>query len=131
MQTSGSTDSSLSDVETRIRGAAPHLVEKDVFALTEIVRRLIAAYEPERIYLFGSKARGDDGPDSDFDLMIVVPDQSASDRCRSSLAYSALRGTGVAADVLVHLRSAFDSRAHVVASLPATILREGRLLYAA
>ena len=35
--------------------------------LAEIVRRLAAAYQPERIYLFGSKARGDAGPDSDDD----------------------------------------------------------------
>jgi predicted nucleotidyltransferase len=36
--------------------------------LTEAVRRLVEAYRPERIYLFGSMARGDAGPDSDFDL---------------------------------------------------------------
>ena len=36
--------------------------------LTDLVRRLVEAYHPERIYLFGSKARGDAGPDSDFDL---------------------------------------------------------------
>jgi predicted nucleotidyltransferase len=32
--------------------------------LAQVVRRLIEAYQPERIYLFGSKARGDAGPDS-------------------------------------------------------------------
>ncbi len=36
--------------------------------LAEVVRRLIEAYQPERIHLFGSKARGDDGPDSDYDF---------------------------------------------------------------
>lgn len=51
--------------------------------LSEIVRRLVAAYEPERIYLFGSKARGDEGPDSDYDLLVVVPDGALPDRkCR-------------------------------------------------
>ena len=44
--------------------------------LAEIVRRLLEAYQPERIYLFGSKARGDEGPESDYDLVVVV---SASD----------------------------------------------------
>ena len=34
--------------------------------------RLVAEYQPERIYLFGSKARGDAGPDSDYDIMLVV-----------------------------------------------------------
>ena len=44
--------------------------------LAEIVRRLIAAYRPERIYLFGSKARGDSGGDSDYDLMVVTSDSA-------------------------------------------------------
>jgi predicted nucleotidyltransferase len=41
--------------------------------LAEIVRRLVEAYQPERIYLFGSLARGEGGPDSDYDLMVVFP----------------------------------------------------------
>jgi len=99
--------------------------------LVEIVRRLVAAYEPERIYLFGSMARGDSDPDSDYDLMVVVSDDAPSERKDGDLAYHAMRGTGFAADVLVWTRSQFDRRAHVAASLPATILREGRLLHAA
>ena len=46
-------------------------------ALSEVVRRLVEAYRPERIYLFGSVARGDAGPDSDYDIMVVVPDDDA------------------------------------------------------
>jgi len=47
------------------------------------------------------------------------------------LAYEALRGTGIAADVLVSTRSRFERRARVVASLPASVLREGKLVHAA
>ena len=99
-------------------------------ALTEMLTRLIKTFQPERIYLFGSKARDDAGPDSDYDLMIVVPDDAPLERRRSRLAYQALRGTRTAADVLVWTRAAFDSRLHLSASLPATIVREGKLLYA-
>jgi predicted nucleotidyltransferase len=99
--------------------------------LREVVRRLVRAYEPQRIYLFGSIARGEADADSDYDLMVVVPDSAPAERRRSRLAYQALRGTGTAADVLVCSRSYFESRSHASASLPATILREGRLLYAA
>jgi len=98
-------------------------------ALAEAVRRLIEAYQPERIYLFGSKARGEDGPDSDYDLMVIVPDDAPPERRRSRLAYEVLWGSGVAADVLVWLRSSFERRRRVVTSLPATVLREGKLLY--
>jgi predicted nucleotidyltransferase len=100
-------------------------------ALDEVVRRLVEAYRPERVYLFGSVARGEAGPDSDYDLLLIVPDEAPPELRRSRLAYEVLWGTGVAADVLVWTASQFDSRAHLPASLPATVLREGKLLHAA
>jgi predicted nucleotidyltransferase len=100
-------------------------------ALAEAVRWLVTAYEPERIYLFGSVARGDAGPDSDYDLLVVVPDDTTPERRRSRLAYEALHGTGTAADILVCTRSYFEDRRSLKASLPGTILREGRLLHGA
>lgn len=59
-------------------------------ALSEVVRILVEVYRPERIYLFGSVARGDAGPDSDYDILVVVPDSAPSDRRRSRAAYEAL-----------------------------------------
>jgi uncharacterized protein len=118
-------------LEERIRRELPHLTEEDAGALAVIVERLADAYKPERIYLFGSKARGDSGPDSDFDLMVVVPDGAPDEFRRSRLAYQALRGTGTAADIVVWTEGRFQSRLHLAASLPATVKREGRLLHAA
>lgn len=106
------------------------LLKKDP-SLAEIVRRLVEAFRPERIYLFGSKARGEQDRDSDYDLMLVVPDDASPERKRSRRAYEALRGTGTAADVIVFTRQRFESRLHLAASLPATVLREGKLLYVA
>ncbi|MGH9163730.1 MAG: nucleotidyltransferase domain-containing protein [Vicinamibacteraceae bacterium] len=106
------------------------LLERD-HKLRQIVDRLISAYRPERVYLFGSIARGEAGSDSDYDILLVVSDDAEPERRRSRLAYRALRGTGIAADVLVWTRSRFDARARVNASLPATVLREGKLLHAA
>jgi len=97
--------------------------------LAEVVRRLVEAYLPERIYLFGSVARGDAGRDSDYDLLVIVPDDASPERLRSRLAYRALRGTGTAVDVVVWPKSSFERRARVAASLPATVSREGILLY--
>ena len=99
--------------------------------LKEIVDRLVAAYRPERVYLFGSHARGEPGPDSDFDLLVLVPDDAEPERRRSRLAYEALRGTGVAADVIVWTAGYFERRRHVLASLSATVAREGKLLHVA
>lgn len=99
-------------------------------ALAEVVRRLVDVYQPEGIYLFGSVARGDAEADSDYDLLVVVPDDAQPERRRSRLAYEALRGTGTAADVLICTRSYFEDRRSLKASLPGTVLREGRLMYA-
>lgn len=119
------------ELEERVGRQLPDLPDEDIRALARILDRLIEAYEPERIYLFGSKARGDFGPDSDFDLIVIVPDDAPEERKRSRLAYEKLWGTGTAADVLVWTSDRFESRSHLRASLPGTILREGNLLYAA
>jgi predicted nucleotidyltransferase len=105
---------------------APELNDDPVLA--EIVRRLVAAYRPDRIYLFGSKARGEAGPDSDYDLMVVVPTAVPSAWQQSLQTAAALRGVGTATDVLVWSRDAFEKRLHLKASLPATVLREGKLI---
>ncbi len=99
--------------------------------LAEVVRRLVEAYRPERIYLFGSKAREESGPDSDYDLLLLVPDDAPAKRRQSRLAYEVLRGTGTAADVLVCTKGWFSARLHLKASLPSTIVREGKLIHAA
>lgn len=99
--------------------------------LAEIVRRLVAAYQPERIYLFGSVARADTGPDSDYDLLIVVPDDAPPERRDGGLAGRALWGVGTAVDAVVCTSGWFNARTHLKASLPGTVLREGRLLHAA
>lgn len=99
--------------------------------LAEIVRRLIETLHPERIYLFGSRARGDAGADSDYDLMVVMPHLTEPAYRLAQQAHSVLWGLGTSADILVWSREAFDNRLHLKASLPATILREGTLLHAA
>ena len=99
--------------------------------LAEIVQRLVELLQPERIYLFGSRARGDAGPDSDYDLMVVVSRLTEPAYRLAQRAHSVLWGLDTAADILVWSRDAFDGRLHLKASLPATVVREGTLLHAA
>jgi len=42
-------------------------------AIETMVQRIVERFDPERILLFGSQARGTGGPDSDVDLMVVMP----------------------------------------------------------
>jgi predicted nucleotidyltransferase len=60
-------------------------VSSNMSALGEIVRRLVDAYQPERIYLFGSWARGEQNADSDYDLLVVVPDDASPSGAVASL----------------------------------------------
>ncbi len=108
---------------------AQDLVQDPILA--EIVRRLVELLRPDRIYLFGSRARGDAGPDSDYDLMVVVPCLTEPAYRLAQRAHSVLWGLRAAADILVWSREEFDSRLHLRASLPSTIAREGQLLHAA
>jgi len=102
--------------------------------LKEIVRRVVEVAHPLKIYLFGSVARGEVDADSDYDLMPVVPDDTPDERRRGGFIYQALRGLDPSAsvDIVIYKKSKFEKQAaRVVASLPATVVREGRLLYAA
>lgn len=99
--------------------------------LVEMVRRLVASFHPERIYLFGSHARGDSSLGSDFDLVVVVPKSSLPRYRRDQEAFRALVGVGVSKDVIVFTSDEFERKRTVVCSLPATVEREGILLYAA
>jgi UTP:GlnB (protein PII) uridylyltransferase len=110
-------------------GSAHQAVASAPARLTEAVRLLGEAYRPERIYLFGSWARGDARPDSDLDLLVVVPDDAGPERRQSRLAYETLWKTGASGDILVWTRKRFDACLHLPATLPATVVREGRLVY--
>lgn len=99
--------------------------------LDEIVDRLVRRLDPEQVYLFGSRARGDADLDSDFDILIVVPESELPGHARDRLALRALRGLRAPVDAIVLTREEFDRKRGVVCSLPATVEREGKLLYAA
>jgi hypothetical protein len=100
-------------------------------SLALIVGRLVAAFHPEKVYLFGSHARGEAGPDSDYDLMLIMPDDAPTHLLDPRTACRVLGGTGIAADVLLWRRSRFERRRHLRASLPGMIDAEGKVLYAA
>jgi len=99
--------------------------------LAEIVDRLVESLQPARIYLIGSRARGDSDEHSDYDILVLVEELTEPSYRLSQRGYGALRGIPAAVDVLVWDRATFEARLHLKASFPATVAREGRLLYAA
>lgn len=77
--------------------------------LNELVRRIAESVQPLRIILFGSAARGEMGPSSDLDVLVVMPDGVHRRRTAQAI-YRSLSGLGVAKDVVVVTES--DVREH-------------------
>jgi predicted nucleotidyltransferase len=99
--------------------------------LSEVVCRLVGEFHPQRVYLFGSRARGDAHDDSDYDLMLVVEERAGAPWDMERRAYEVLSGLPISKDVVVVTTDYFDWMLGAAASLPSTVRREGRLLYAA
>jgi predicted nucleotidyltransferase len=119
-------------LEERVRRELPSLDDAQARELASIIEQLVAAFQPERVYAFGSRARGDAGPDSDVDLMVVVTESDEPSYRRAQAARLLLiRQFLIGIDVLVWTHAEFEQRQPNPATLPGTILREGRLLYAA
>ena len=120
-----------SELELRIRDELPHLPSHVVADLARLVDRLVVAFRPERVYVYGSQARGEATADSDVDVMLVVAASHLAPHQRDQEARRALGLYSLPLDVVVWTRDEFDQRAGAAASLPATVQREGRTLYAA
>lgn len=99
--------------------------------LAELVRRLVVAHQPAKLYLFGSRGRGDAEPGSDYDLLMVVNKLEAPAYRVAQDAHELVWGLGISADILVWACEDFDRRLSLKASLPATVVRDGMLLHAA
>lgn len=96
--------------------------------LDDITARLVRHIAPERLVLFGSRARGDHRPDSDYDILLVVGDDVDSEAARSE-AYRAIRGCGRHADIVVSTATDHERRRHDVGTLEHAADVEGRVLY--
>jgi predicted nucleotidyltransferase len=98
--------------------------------LREIVRRIRAAGDPLKIILFGSHARGDAGPGSDLDILVI--EESGLPRWkRSPKYYRATHGTfpGRDRDIVVWTPEEVEVWKAVSNHFITTAVREGRVLY--
>ncbi len=96
--------------------------------LEEMVRRILSVGNPDKIILFGSRARRDARPDSDYDLLVI----EASDlpRYKRAAKYRrALIGTALAKDILVWTPAETAEWRNVPNAFITTILNEGIVLY--
>lgn len=96
----------------------------------DMVRRIVEAVCPVRVILFGSAARGQMGPESDLDVLVVIPDGSDPNQSSKDV-YRSLRGLGFATDVLVVGESDLLLHADDPGLIYRQALREGTELYSA
>jgi predicted nucleotidyltransferase len=97
--------------------------------LKEITRRLVEAYRPEQVILFGSYAWGEPDEESDLDLLIVLRQSDEPAYRRARLAYQVLQGTLTPVDVLVRTEEEIALERGLRASLLNKIVTEGRVLH--
>lgn len=97
--------------------------------VAEVVRRLVQALDPDRIILFGSRARGEHKPDSDLDLLIVKASDEPPHR-RDARAYRAVGVVGIPKDLLWYTPEEVQVWSRAVNHVVAIALREGRVVYA-
>jgi len=99
-------------------------------ALAEIVRRVVDAAHPDSIILFGSAARGETGPDSDLDLLVVKTGVSHRRRLAQDI-HMRFAGLGVPVDVIVVRPEDVEALRDDNSTVIGPALREGILIYAA
>lgn len=97
--------------------------------LAEIVRRIVAAVAPEKIILFGSAARGEMGPDSDVDLLVIKA--GVHRRATAQAIERSLIGIPVPTDVIVARPEDIERHKGTIGFIYRPALLEGRVLYAA
>ena len=103
-------------------------------ALDAVVARLVEALDPQAIWLFGSRARGDHRPDSDFDLLVVAKHGrwfGAEGSDGYAAVYRPAADTGIGCDVVPCDAEHFEIGQLLATSFVARVVNEGREVYRA
>lgn len=109
--------------------ASKHMEKYTDKMIKEMVRRIVEKFNPEKIILFGSYARGTAGSESDVDLLIVMR-IAGSKRMTQLGVRRALHDTAIPLDVIVSDPSEFEWRKDIVGTIEWPAVHEGRVLYA-
>ena len=92
-------------------------------------QRLVAEFQPDEIWLYGSHAWGQPHDDSDVDLLVILTQSEETPIRRSQRAHRCLRGLQMPKDVLVETRQEIARVRSLDTSLESDILNRGRKLY--
>jgi len=96
--------------------------------LREIVRRIVEGWHPDRIILFGSRARGEADEHSDYDLLVVMPYEGSPYQIAGEM-HKAIGAVGVSKDILITTPEAFERRRPYIGTIEHDADRDGHVLY--
>jgi uncharacterized protein len=124
------------DVRDAILGAVPRLMATRSIRTSEalqrdirkMVNRIVRQFHPDRIILFGSHARGNAGPDSDVDLLVVMPVKGLKRKKAIEIGV-ALHDIRVPKDIIVTTQEEFEWRKEIVGTIEYPAVEEGTVLY--
>ena len=97
--------------------------------IDEVRNRLVKAYDPVAIYLFGSYAWGSPDDESDLDLLIVIEKSDLKSYHRHSPGQRALFGLGISKDLIIYTQAEFNHYRADITTLCHDIEKNGKLLY--
>jgi len=96
--------------------------------LQEIIRRVVEVAHPERIIMFGSAARGEMGPNSDVDLLVIKGGEYNQSRLTGDI-YMNLFGVGIGVDVILATPEQVEKYRNINYLIIAPAIREGKEVY--
>ena len=97
--------------------------------IQDLADKIAREFHPEKIILFGSHARGEAGPDSDVDLLVIMP-RDGKEHHRQAAEIHLKSHPGFPIDVLVRTREEFEERLGMRDWFMRDIAREGKILHA-
>jgi hypothetical protein len=98
-------------------------------ALDRLLQRVIEVMNPLEVWLFGSRAEERARPDSDYDLLVVLPDGTPEEAFDPVHAWRIGRSVRVVSDIIPCRRSDFDDERDEIDTLPRAATSRGRKLF--
>lgn len=113
---------------TTLNSPARNLSPSALDYLPLIIERIVQRFNPVRIILFGSHARGQARSDSDLDLLVVLP-EAPNKRQAAVEILRALNSVPVSKDIIVTTPEEITARGNVIGLILRPALREGQVIY--
>jgi predicted nucleotidyltransferase len=95
----------------------------------ELLDLVVAYFRPRRVILFGSRARGDFGPDSDIDLLVVVDDDTPAELVTLRAGFESRRSYHEPVDVIPVREETFHQNALIAGTLSRAAVLDGVVVY--